>query len=289
MQRVFPLLLASLLLSLTGGPLLAQDDADGECPATLSISEEAGLFASIRHYEGIQPADVPVINSYAGDEFLPLISQAPGFRFYATMNPDDGTTHTAVNVFTSEEEMQAANALAAEHVAENIALLLPNPPEIFSGPVQLLIYANRCPEQEMAEDSGSETSSETDTAAEMPAAYLSYRVYTEIDDLEANLAWINELVHEKYAPVYRSAEGLILYLYFTLSPPEEGAVVLNIFTSEEEMSAVNDRTAQLVAAEFSDIVTSPPAFYGGNIAVLDLSGLFSEGALEEVREETEAD
>lgn len=62
-------------------------------------------------------------------------------------------------------------------------------------------------------------------------------------------------------------------------------VALNLFASQEEMSEVNDHTAQLVAAEFSEIVAGPPAFYGGNIAVLGLSGLFSEAAMDDMDEE----
>lgn len=288
MGRMVQLLFTLCLLSCAGGTLLAQEEAATECPSTIAISDTAELFASIRRFEGVDPADFAAINHYAGTEFLPLLKEAPGFRFYATMNDEETRSGAAVNVFTSEEEMQAANALASEHIAESLAALLPNAPEVFSGPVQLLIYANHCPEQGM-DEADSDVASETDLGEELPSAYLSYRVYTEIDDLEANLPWINELVREKFAPVYRSAESLILYLYFTLSPPEEGAVALNIFASQEEMSEVNDHTAQLVAAEFSEIVTGPPAFYGGSIAVLDLSGLFSEEAMEEMSEEMEED
>ena len=149
MRQLTPLLFIFLLLAWSLAPLSAQGEAaeaTADCPATLSISEEAELFASMRHFEGVDTAGYEAVNDYAQNVFLPLLKEAPGYRLYTTSNNLEGAYGAAINVFTSEEEMQAANALAAEHVSENLALLLPNPPAIFSGPVQFLLYANRCPE-----------------------------------------------------------------------------------------------------------------------------------------------
>lgn len=289
MRQLTPLAFLFLLLTWSLAPLSAQDEGEetaAACPATLSIGEEAELFASIRHYGGILPADVPEINAYAQDEFLPLLIQAPGFRFYATMNPSDGTTHTAVNVFTSVEEMRAANELAAAHVSDNIANLLPIPPEIYSGPVQLLHYANHCPEMsEGAADT-------TDASEDQPAAFLGIRVYTASEEeSEVGLETINALIREKFAPIISESDGFILYLTF-LFGDEGGMVTLNLFASLEEMIAANAKAAEFVAAELAEVGTAPPASYGGTVAVLDLSGLFAAAALDgmgEMEEETSED
>ena len=121
----------------------------------------------------------------------------------------------------------------------------------------------------------------------MPSAYLGYRVYYEFEDLEANLATITTLTRELFVPPFSASEGFILYLMLHL--PEEGLVALNIFESQAQMIEANTRVAAFIAAELSEIITGPPAIYGGHIAVLDLSGLFSEEALAEVSEETEED
>ena len=280
MRQLTPLAFLFLLLTWSLAPLSAQDEGEettAACPATLSIGEEAELFASIRHYGGILPADVPEINAYAQDVFLPLLIQTPGFRFYATMNPSDGTAHTAVNVFTSVEEMRATNELAAAHVSDNIVDLLPIPPEVFSGPVQLLLYANHCPE--MSEDTA-DTTEASDASEDQPAAFLGIRVYTASEeDSEVGLETINALIREKFAPIISESSGFILYLTF-LFGDEGGMVTLNLFASREEMIAANAKAAEFVAAELAEVGTAPPASYGGTVAVLDLSGLFAAAALD---------
>ena len=104
--------------------------------------------------------------------------------------------------------------------AENIAVLLPNPPEIFSGPVQLLIYANRCPEQEMAEDSGSAATLRRQIAKLSHAlrviwAFASIREIADWD-VEHRLP-INELVREDFAPVIQRCRGFHPVSFISLS------------------------------------------------------------------------
>ena len=287
MRQLVTLAFVSVLLMSSWIPLQAQDEAAADCPATLTIGADAELFVSIRRFEGVDPADFPAVNHYAGTEFLPLLKESPGYIFYATTNNSEDGSGSAVNIFTSEEEMQAANELAVEHVAENLAAFLPNPPEIFSGPVQLLVYANRCPETEMAADGDSETMAADEGAEEPSLGYLGYRVYREIEDWDVDIPAANELVREQFAPIISAAEGFVLFFNFLM--PGEAVVAVNLFASQAELTEANAQAAEFVAAEFSEILTGPPVFYGGSIAVLDLSGLFPEAAMEELSEETEED
>ena len=209
----------------------------------------------------------------------PLLKEAPGFRLYTTSNNLKDAYGAAINVFTSEEEMRAANALAAEHVSENLALLLPNPPAIFSGPVQFLLYANRCPEPGMDEDAADMTEAGASGEAQ-PAAFLGYRIYAAPEEESAvDLATINALIRDQFAPIISEAAGFILYLTF-LFGDEEGMVSLNIFESREEMIEANAQAAAFIAAELAEVDTGPPASYSGTVAVLDLSGLFAAAAPE---------
>ena len=123
-----------------------------------------------------------------------------------------------MNVFTSEDEMLAANDLAADFASEHLAPLLPAVTEIMSGDVQLLMCAAPCPNLEMGEDSDdmaketdSETMSGTDMTDDMDSAYLGYRVYSEYEE-EAELAAVNDLIRDKFAPIISDAPGFILYL-----------------------------------------------------------------------------
>ena len=299
MRRLATLSFASLLLISSWIPLQAHDDAPADCPATILLPEGAPVFASIRRFEGVDPADLAEISRHAATGFLPLLKQAGGFLFYATMDSGDGSG-SAINVFTSEEELQAANALAADYIAEHLAPLLPNPPEVFSGSGQILVYANRCPElsedgADMADDGEkSETAAENDMdmmdMEEAPAVYLGYRVYRGLENLEDNLATIMTLTREQFVPPFSESEGFILYLNFYL-PGEEGLVALNIFESEAQLTTANERVATFIAAELAELITRQPTRYGGSILVLDLSGLFpaAEMSAESAEMDEEAD
>ena len=289
MPRKFHFLGTLLLLTLTFGPLVAQDQATPECPAPTLLPADEELFASIRRYEGVDPADYSAIRQHAAAGFVPLLKESPGFLFYALANFEPDML-AAVNVFTSEDEMLAANALAADFVNERLAPLLPTSPEVMSGTVQLLIFANHCPE--MAEDSAdkadgadSETASETDAAADMASAYLGYRVYSEFEE-EAELAAVNDPIRDQFAPIISDSAGFILYL--TLADSDNNFIALNIFESLEELIAANTRAGEFVAAELAVLATSPLASYGGSIAVLDLSGLITDDDMDgEMDEESD--
>ena len=212
----------------------------------------------------------------------------PGFLFYALANIEPDML-AAVNVFTSEDEMLAANDLAADFISEHLAPLLPTVTEIMSGTVQLLMYANPCPDMgmdedgdDMAEEADSETMSGTDATADMDSAYLGYSIYSEYEE-EAELAAINDLIRDQFAPIVSDSPGFILYL--TLADNDNNFIALNIFESLEELIAANTRAAEFVAAELAEVATSPPASYGGTIAVLDLSGLFPADEMDEESDE----
>ena len=100
----------------------------------------------------------------------------------------------------------------------------------------------------MAEDSadkadgaGSEIASETDTTADMPSAYLGYRVYSEFEE-EAELAAVNDPIRDQFAPIISDSAGFILYL--TLADSDNNFIALNIFESLEELIAANIRAGE---------------------------------------------
>ena len=232
------------------------------------------------------PADYSAIRQRVAAGFVPLLKESPGFLFYATANIEPDML-AVVNVFTSEDEMLAANDLAADFVSEHLAPLLPTVTEIISGDVQLLLYANPCPNMgmdedgdDMEEETDSETMSGTDATADMDSAYLGYRVYSEYEEE------VNALIRDNFTPIINDTPGFILYL--TMTNGDNGLVTLNIFQSQEEMIEANDHAATFVADDLSEFLTSPPTFYGGSIAVLDLSGLFpDENMSDEMGEESD--
>ena len=91
------------------------------------------MYAAIRKYQG-EPSSDDEIAQRAQEGFVPLISSMPGFVAYYGINAGDGTIVT-VSVFEDQAAAEESNRRAASWIRENLASLLPNPPEITAGEV----------------------------------------------------------------------------------------------------------------------------------------------------------
>ena len=89
-------------------------------------------YAAVRRYEGvIEPAEV-TRRARAG--FLPIISEIEGFVSYYVIDAGGGVI-VSISVFRDRAGAEQSNATAADWVRENLAPLLPNPPQITEGNV----------------------------------------------------------------------------------------------------------------------------------------------------------
>ena len=68
----------------------------------------------------------------AVDEFAPLISDRPGFQGYWVVDAGEGVIAT-ITVFETEESAMDSTAAAAGWIRENMAHLVPQPPQVTSG------------------------------------------------------------------------------------------------------------------------------------------------------------
>jgi hypothetical protein len=90
----------------------------------------------IRRYR-IDPASVEQIVARARDGFLPLVTRLPGFATYSILDAGKGMLVT-LSGFTSPSGAADSTRAAATFVKENLAALVPNAPEVTSGPVRLV-------------------------------------------------------------------------------------------------------------------------------------------------------
>lgn len=68
------------------------------------------------------------------EAFMPVLKMSPGFvAYYAFREGPDRVT--SVSVFKDQESAEASTRSAANLVKMSLASLLPNPPEVFHGPV----------------------------------------------------------------------------------------------------------------------------------------------------------
>jgi hypothetical protein len=92
------------------------------------------MHVAIRRYQVDPSASVEEVMRRVNEGFIPIIKDAPGFLAYYAVDSRLGTV-TSVSVFEDQAGADESNRMAADWVRENLAPMLPNPPEITVGEV----------------------------------------------------------------------------------------------------------------------------------------------------------
>lgn len=100
------------------------------------------MYATVRRYEGVtDPAEA---GRLVGEGFVPILREVPGFVAYYWVDAGGGVMistsifedeEATKGIFEDQEGVEESNRRAAEWVRENLAHLLPNPPQITAGEV----------------------------------------------------------------------------------------------------------------------------------------------------------
>ncbi len=260
------LLLLALLLAL---PAQAQDtDSD-------DMMDE-GVFVSIRLYDGIDPADMPEIRQlvYAEDGrdgFLEILRAAPGYvGYYRVIDGEDQLG--AITLFETAEQAAASNEMAREYVVEYMTHLLPNPPVILEGALDIhsldLLESELMMDEDMDEDAD-EDMDDMSMDDEVSGLYASVRVYDGFDmmSLEETVATVND----GFLPLLREAEGFFGYLL--MHGGEDGLGAASIYVSEEAASASTEAASDFVAENLADVLPEDPFVVSGEVIVASLAAL----------------
>lgn len=91
------------------------------------------MYAEIRKYNSNA---VDEVIRKANEGFVPLISTHAGFKAYYILK-ETATTFASISIFETQAEARESNTLAHDWVHENLAKLLPQPPEITEGEVEV--------------------------------------------------------------------------------------------------------------------------------------------------------
>ena len=90
------------------------------------------MYVAVRRYEGV--SDSKKVAQLVDEGFIPIISEMPGFVAYYFVDAGDGIM-VSTSVFEHKDAEEQSNFRAGEFVAENLAPLLPNPPQVTAGEV----------------------------------------------------------------------------------------------------------------------------------------------------------
>jgi hypothetical protein len=101
------------------------------CPLYVKEVGKA-MYVAVRRYEGV--SDTQKVARLVDEGFIPIISEMPGFVAYYFVDAGDGVM-VSTSVFEHKDVEEQSNFRAGQFVAENLAPLLPNPPQVTAGEV----------------------------------------------------------------------------------------------------------------------------------------------------------
>ena len=90
------------------------------------------MYVAVRRYEGV--TDSRKVAQLVEEDYVPIISEMPGFVAYYCVDAGDGVM-VSTSVFEDQSSEEESNRRAADYVRQNMASLLPNPPQITAGEV----------------------------------------------------------------------------------------------------------------------------------------------------------
>ena len=90
------------------------------------------MYVAVRRYEGV--TDPQRVAQVAQEDFVPIISELPGFVAHYTVDAGDGVI-VGISVFEHKDAEEESTFLAGEFVEEHLAPLMPNPPQVTAGEV----------------------------------------------------------------------------------------------------------------------------------------------------------
>ena len=90
------------------------------------------MYAAVRRYEGV--TDTKEVARQVEEHFLPIISEMPGFVAYYVLDAGEGVM-VSTTVFEHQAAEEESSWRAGQFVAQHIAPLSPNPPQVTAGDV----------------------------------------------------------------------------------------------------------------------------------------------------------
>jgi hypothetical protein len=90
------------------------------------------VYVAVRRYEGV--TDPHRVAQLVEEDFVPIISEMPGFVAYYCVDAGDGVM-VSTSVFEHKDAEEQSTFRAGEFVVEDLGTLSPNPPQVTAGEV----------------------------------------------------------------------------------------------------------------------------------------------------------
>ena len=225
-------------------------------PAGAGDTMADSVFISIRYYEGVDPANIPELERFTREGFVPIISGTDGFIAYYIVYPTDGTG-ASISIFETREQATASNQLARDFIEENLLPLLPNPPRTVEGTVDIGFV-------EMLDGRGN---------GDVSSLHASVRIYDGFaaDDLAEFVA----IVEDGFLPIMRESAGF--FGYYLMNDGAGAVSAISIFDTEASALASNEQARAFVAENLTAYLPNDPLITAGRVGIAVLADL-NDGA-----------
>ncbi|GGN32923.1 hypothetical protein [Streptomyces fuscichromogenes] len=90
------------------------------------------MYVAVRRYEGV--TDSAEAARLVNEGFVPLMRRVSGFVAYYWIDAGNGVM-VSTSVFQDRAGAEESISMASDFVRDNLASLLPNPPEVMAGEV----------------------------------------------------------------------------------------------------------------------------------------------------------
>jgi hypothetical protein len=90
------------------------------------------MYVAVRRYEGV--TDPQRVARLVEEDYVPIISQMPGFVAYYCVDAGDGVM-VSTSVFEHKEAEELSTFRAGEFAAQDLGQFAPNPPQVTAGEV----------------------------------------------------------------------------------------------------------------------------------------------------------
>ena len=217
------------------------------------------VHISIRHYDGIDPADHSELERVTREGFVPIISGSDGFIAYYVVYPTDGTGVT-ISIFETREQASASNEQARDFVVEHLAPLLPNPPQIVEGKLDIGFVEML---DGMADDA-------------VGSLHASVRIY---DGFEAEeLDEFVTIVEDGFLPIMRrGTEGF--FGYYLMNDGVDQVAAVSMFDSEGSSMASIEAARDFVAENLTQYLPNAPSVTAGRVGIAVLAGVNADESI----------
>jgi hypothetical protein len=119
------------------------------------------MHAAIRRYQ-VDPGSVDEIIRRVNEGLVPRIKEVSGFQAYYALDAGDGRL-ASVSVFEDRAGAEESTRVAGDYISENMASLVPDPPEVLQGEVVAQEAASTLPVGGVTDKVGGVTDPVTDT------------------------------------------------------------------------------------------------------------------------------